>query len=711
MSVRECNSWFAPTLALVVLTLAPGREAVAAPGEALRTVREVLALSTDALAQKPTVHLRGVVTYFKAEGIPDLVVQDETGGIFVGQGERESGRGLQAGMVVEVEGAAGPGNFSPRVQSARISIVGTNGLPAAERVSFDDLKSGRFDCRYVEAVGVVHAATVDRGLNPHRLILRIATPAGFFNAWVLRSGSDDGQRYIDAAVRVRGVCLAWENPRRQFTSLRLLVNDLDAITVTRAPPADPFSAVPATPDDLLRYRPDGLNPHRVRLRGVVTWWRPGDYLVIQDARFGVRVNSDSRAPLKLGDAVEVAGFPALMGYSAGLQGSVYRVIGHTGEPGAQPVSVGQLLTDQWAADTDQKLVRLPGTLRAVQRNGWETILAMEEEGVSFAALLQRDDNTRWPEQIELGSRLELTGVCDVRPSDRRRLVGGTPDGFALLLRERRDVVVLRAGPWSNQRRLSVFLGVSGGALLLAMMWAFALRRRVAKRTAQLAREIRSRHDAEVEFDATLGERARIAAELHDTLQQSLTGVALQLEAASLAARQSADQAPPHVETARQLLERSREELRRSVWNLRQSGGGASTDLVAELSELAQSMSLGGNLIVEVKSTAPPRPLEELTVNHSLRIAQESLTNAVKHGRAKHIFIEVGFAGSALTLRITDDGAGFTPAAAPGAGTGHFGLHGMRERAHRLGGTLALESAPGRGTTVTLTAPLDRTPNH
>ena len=104
-------------------------------------------------------------------------------------------------------------------------------------------------------------------------------------------------------------------------------------------------------------------------------------------------------------------------------------------------------------------------------------------------------------------------------------------------------------------------------------------------------------------------------------------------------------------------------------------------------------------------------MEELTVNHSLRIAQESLTNAVKHGRAKHIFIEVGFAGSALTLRITDDGAGFTAAAVPGAGTGHFGLHGMRERAQRLGGTLVLESAPGRGTTVTLTAPLDRTTNH
>ena len=526
MSGQKLDSRFALALALVVLTLAPVRDALAAPGEALRTVREVLALSSDVLVQKPAVHLRGVVTYFKAEGIPDLVVQDETGGIFVGQGDREPGRSLQSGMVVEVEGTAGPGSFSPRVHAVRLMVVGTNALPAAKRVSFDVLKSGRFDCRYVEAAGVVHAATVDRELNPPRLILRIATPAGFFNAWVLRYGTEDGEGFVDASVRVRGVCLAWENPRRQFTSLRLLVNDLDAITVTRAPPADPFAAVLATPDDLLRYRSDGVNPHRVRLRGVVTWWRPGDYLVIQDANFGVRVNSDSPVPLKLGDQVEVAGFPALMGYSTGLRDSVHRVIGHTGEPAAEQVSVRQLLTDQWAADTDQKLVRLQGTLRGVQRNGWERILAMEEGGVSFAALLQWDENTRWPEQIELGSRLELTGVCDVRPSDRRRLVGGTPDGFALLLREGRDVVVLRAGPWSNQRRLSVILGVGGGALLVAMLWAFTLRRRVAKRTVQLAREIRSRHDAEAEFAAEQRERDRLAAELHDTVQQTLTGAAL-----------------------------------------------------------------------------------------------------------------------------------------------------------------------------------------
>lgn len=677
----------------------------ATPGEPLRTVREVLARAPDALAQKPVVRLRGLVTYFKAEAFSDLVIQDKSGGVFINNATGTVTRTLQPGAIVEVEGTASCGNFSPRVDARRITFEGTITLPSPAHVSFDDLKSGRFDCRYVEAAGVVRAATVDNSLTPPRLILRVAMPAGQFYAWVLRFGDDDGQRFIDAAVRVRGVCLAWENARRQFTSLRLLVNNLDAITVTRAPPADPFAAPLVTADTLLRYQPDGIDAHRVRLRGVVTWWRPGDYLVIQDTNFGLRVNSDALEPLKLGDAVEVAGFPALMGYSAGLQDAVYRVVEHPGEPAARAIEAKRFLSDQWTIDTDLKLVRLAGTLRGVQRSGWEIILAMEEAGANFAALLQHGDDTRWAEELEPGSRLQLKGVCDVRPSDRRRMVGGTPDGFALLLRGRGDVTVLRAGPWLTQRRLLVILAVSGGALILALAWAFTLRRRVEQRTAHLAREIRTRHDAEVEFNATLGERKRIAAELHDTLQQTLTGVALQLAAAGLAARQSAQPTPPHVETARELLERSREELRRSVWNLRQNNGGAPTDLVAELRELAQSMSLGGNLSVEVKSTGSPRPLTKLIANHSLRIAQESLTNAVKHGRAKNIIIAVEFAESVLTLRITDDGAGFTPAAAPGAGTGHFGLHGMRERAVRLGGALIIESAPGQRTTIILKAPL------
>ncbi len=679
------------------------RSAVAEPW---LTVGEVLRLTPEVLRQKPAVRLRGVVTYFKSEGARDLVIQDETGGIFVSPGDREPAAGLQPGMLVEVAGTAGLGNFSPRVQATTISVLGVNPLPEPELVVFDDLRSGRFDCRYVEANGVVRAAIVDRELTPPRLILRVATPAGLFNCWVLRFGDGEGLRLVDAAVRVRGVCLAWENPRRQFTSLRLLVNNLDAIAVTLASPADPFAAAPTMPDDLLRYRPEGLNPHRVRLRGVVTCWRPGDYLVIQDAKFGIRVNSDSRTPLRSGDEVDVVGFPALIGYSAGLEDSVFRIIGHHDEPAPTLVTAREFISDQWAIDTDQKLVRLQGTLRALQHEDREMHLLMEDAGVNFDALLPHDSSDGWAEAIDAGSRLELTGVCDVRPSDRNRMVGGTPDGFALLLRERRDVVVLHAGPWLNRKRLLMILGVSGAGLSFAVLWAFMLRRRVEKRTAQLAREIRSRHDVAAEFAAVQSERDRLAAELHDTVQQSLTGAALQLRAAGLALVHAPDDARPHVDNARQLLEHSRDELRNAVWDLRAGTAVAETDLAAALREAAASAQIGGGRPVAFSMEGEPRPVSPALAHHAARIAHEALTNALRHSGAHAMELTLSFVPHGLQLTIRDEGHGFDPEQAAGPATGHFGLEGMKRRAARLGGTLTIESVTGKGTTITLNAPLE-----
>ena len=131
------------------------------------------------------------------------------------------------------------------------------------------MRSGQFDGRYVEARGVVRSAVRDDSLLPPRLILRVATAAGQFDAWVLRFSDGDAARLVDAAVTLRGVCFAWPNQRRQLTNVRLLVNRGEDIQV-RPALADPFTAPLVATDTLMRYRPEGLDAQRVRLRGVVT---------------------------------------------------------------------------------------------------------------------------------------------------------------------------------------------------------------------------------------------------------------------------------------------------------------------------------------------------------------------------------------------------------------------------------------------------------
>jgi signal transduction histidine kinase len=86
-----------------------------------------------------------------------------------------------------------------------------------------------------------------------------------------------------------------------------------------------------------------------------------------------------------------------------------------------------------------------------------------------------------------------------------------------------------------------------------------------------------------------------------------------------------------------------------------------------------------------------------------RIAQEAVANSVKHAEARHLDVTLSFEPEQVRLRVRDDGRGFDPARAPGAGDGHFGLVGMRERARALG-PLVIDSQPGAGTAVEITVP-------
>jgi signal transduction histidine kinase len=197
----------------------------------------------------------------------------------------------------------------------------------------------------------------------------------------------------------------------------------------------------------------------------------------------------------------------------------------------------------------------------------------------------------------------------------------------------------------------------------------------------------------------------MAAELHDTLEQGLTGTALQLQAAQLAFPNDPAQSQEHLDVARELLVRSRKDLRQSLWQLR-SETGRPTDLVGELRDIACKMTLGTRVHIEVCAAGATDQVSELVANHALRIGQEALTNALKHGRAKSIRVEVQCVEYILMLRVADDGAGFDIQTVAGAESGHFGIQGMVQRAKQLAGSLTIQSVKGHGTTIILRAPLD-----
>jgi len=351
-------------------------------------------------------------------------------------------------------------------------------------------------------------------------------------------------------------------------------------------------------------------------------------------------------------------------------------------------------------DFDGRLVSISGRLLAVDDRRESRHLLIETEGGIIEGVLPGASAPALPSRVRAGSLVQVTGVCMVTYTEKvPTRAFARPRSFEVRLRSPEDIEVLRAAPWWTPLRLWIALGIVGGGGLLCAAWVWTLRRRVTQRARELAEEIEARQSAEVEFEATLRERKRLAADLHDTLEQSLTGLARQLEAADELRQDHPERSGSHLGLARQLLDRSQEDVRRSVWNLH-STSLELRSLSEALHELVEYRSTDQPVSLLVEVQGAERPLPDFISGNLLLLAQEGITNTFKHAAATTITLRLNFQPESLDLSIEDDGHGFLVSDAPGPQEGHFGLQGMRERVKRLGGRLTVYSTPGQGTIPT-----------
>lgn len=200
--------------------------------------------------------------------------------------------------------------------------------------------------------------------------------------------------------------------------------------------------------------------------------------------------------------------------------------------------------------------------------------------------------------------------------------------------------------------------------------------------------------------AILEERNRIARDIHDTLAQGFTGVVLNLEAANRALKKDNDDAAlEHIEHARSLAQAGLAEARQSVRALRPEAL-QQADLGNALQVLLRRAEASGTLRTRYETAGEPFPLPGEVESELLRIAQEGVTNILKHAGAQQVELKLSFGTDAIRLLLADDGAGFDPRAHHDG----FGLLGMRERAERIGGRLLVISTPAQGTRVETVIP-------
>jgi signal transduction histidine kinase len=702
-----------------------GPVAAGAAHEPLTTAAQVLSLSGDEASNRYAVTVTGVVTVAEPDWSGQFFVQDATGGVFV---ENLNHPSPSIGDVVTVVGVTHPGAFAPIITLPQWTRVGSAALPEPLQVPIEDLKTGALDGQRVVVSGRVRTAHTELG----RLVVDLSVAGTRLQVQAhppfrLVPGS-----LIGAQVRVTGTAVThYLSALRHLTSVAVYACRPEDFVVVSAETGDPL-AEPVLPiNSLDQYRRGRKAEQQVHVRGTVTLQRPGEELFIQDASGGIRVRTDQAAAAVVGHEADVVGFLEVQDNLPLLSDARVVDLGRAGAP-IVPATISP--DDISRGRVHGNLVALTG--RILDRNsqpraqsggqGSGQLTTWLVQGRDLTFTIESDDpSAPGLDAVPLGSTVRADGVC-VSTVD----VLGKVTSMRLLLPSPASLRVLERPSWLTPGRLMAGLSLVGAGLVVALAWLLtvskknaALRRivhelelaqrelqeahdtleqKVAERSAQLQVEMTARKTAEVQFKAVLAERTRLARDLHDTIEQTLAGIALRLSTAAKLSRQDLEASEGHLQIARNLLHQSQVGLRRSIWDLR-SRELEQFDLAAALRQTADQMVHNTDIRLDFRTVGNPAGLPEVVEENVLRIGQEAITNIAKHARAKRVGICLEFEPTLLRLRVEDDGVGFETTG--GGRDGHFGLVGMQERAKRLSGAITVSSAPGRGTSIVVEVPL------
>ncbi len=461
----------------------PSQLAPAAPPEGLPRLRladQLRELAPEEAARSYPVQLSGVITWARPNA-DFFFIRDSSGGVCVSRPPGHTDV-LLVGTRVDLTGVSAAGTFSPIVLASQVTTTSQMDLPEPRPVTLEQALTGIEDSQWVSMSGYVRAVEEE---GPWMRI-ELTTSAGEFHAMI--APHERWRKLPGAVVRVRGVCAAITNQKRQLTGVRLWVASSRFIEIEEPVPEDPFAVTARSIASLRQFGALSTMNRRVRVGGVVVHHEVGRSINLQDGAEGLLVLSRDQSVLQPGDRIDAVGFPGRENSRVVLREAVVRRLSAGEEP--QPVKIADIA--QIDVELDGRLVRVDSTLLDVGKhdNGFE--LVAQQDDTIFEASLDRTEAGQIAALVP-GSWLSLTGVYEVQFDEYRR-----PHEVRIQLRSPDDVVVLRHPPWWTTRRVLALAGVLFVVVVLGLGWVMALRRRVREQTGVIREQFQKEKAARLE---------------------------------------------------------------------------------------------------------------------------------------------------------------------------------------------------------------------
>ena len=650
------------------------------------------AIKTDMAPPCPDFCVTGTVAYalhFDGNRC-QILVEDGDIGVVATAAQDESplpalgDRVLLEGALVRLD----QGDIRPEYN--RIETLGHTDPPPPREGPATEIMSGRHDFHRAILIGEVRDVEPS-GTSPNWNYLSLISEGHQYYVPIPTSGATLRQiePLIGSMVRLDGFPDSHNCSRRFLDERRFVVSGYSNIDVITPPPDDPFVNAPAV-ESLRRLSSEALprlGRHKTLGRLIAKWQSVHALLEMSDGRKAL-ITFSSATDLPRGAAVEVIGYPSTDGFFLRLSRAIGRQV--AGEQFAEPEVQDldkHILEDLLSDDFSDKLIlqgkriRLCGTIADFGEGPRES----KTLPLSIAGRLLDVDFSSVPEScdaIDPGCKVRVAGTCVLATENWASLSTGTTlNGIRLVVDRPDDVEMLARPPWWNLTRLSGVIAVLVIVIATILFWNRELRKLSEKRGRELFHE----RSASALAELKTAERTRLAADIHDSISQILTGAAMQLDAGETNA-------------AKRILASCRRELRACLWDLRNHALDA--DNFADAVRETLAPHLGGHAAA-IDMDIPSAKMSEALRHTALSIIREATVNAIRHGRADTIEIVGKLEGRRLSFTVTDDGRGFDPKSCRGSKDGHFGLLGMRERAKAFNGSIEIASAPGKGTTVSV----------